>query len=231
MPHRSDPVTLLFHGHACWSITFADGRSLVLDPWTPGALGGALALPPLPDTFTWSASTHEHPDHDGGRSLSSALPLSCRARTERFSIDYWVAGHDEHGGRLRGGSVRVLDVRAGGIRIVHCGDLGERPAGAFLAWLRAPRVDALLTPVGGHYTLGADGAAELVARCQPRFALPFHASEDGCTLSELSSRRGFLARWPRWEERPQLSLSVPDSPDSTTTVVVLRRTSDAGSDG
>src|SRR5690606_14167799 len=95
------------------------------------------------------------------------------------------------------------DLRCGGLRVVHASDLGERPDGATLAWLRAPRVDVLLAPAGGYFTLGPDGFAELVERAQPRVAVPCHLADQGVRLPQLlpgAALRERLRAWPAGRE-------------------------------
>ena len=80
----------------------------------------------------------------------------------------------------------MIDIRVAGLRIVHCGDIGERPEGATLAWLRESPIDLMIVPIGGFFTLGADGAAELVERCSPYRALACHSSNDGLSFPQLA---------------------------------------------
>ncbi len=81
--------------------------------------------------------------------------------------------------------------------MVHCGDLGERPNGELLAWLKAAPIDVLCVPVGGYYTLGPDGAAELVAALSPRYAIPFHSKNDGLNDPKMAQVRDFLRRFQK----------------------------------
>jgi L-ascorbate metabolism protein UlaG (beta-lactamase superfamily) len=52
------------------------------------------------------------------------------------------------------------------------GDLGHIPGKAVLSQLEG--VDALLIPVGGHFTIDAAAACKLVQRLSPRVVIPMH---------------------------------------------------------
>jgi L-ascorbate metabolism protein UlaG (beta-lactamase superfamily) len=188
-------LRLRFHGHACFSIEAEDGARLCIDPYESGDFGGAVALPPLPNTFGAWIATHEHSDHNAGHTIPSAERLRAPCTWGAFSIERRSAWHDEFGGRLRGGATDLLRVTVDGCTVLHVGDLGERPTGDLLAWLIETPIDALIVPVGGYFTLGPDGAAELAALLRPRWVVPCHSADDGVRLSQLGPRAPFLARF------------------------------------
>lgn len=187
--------TIRFFGHACFSITAGDGSTLLIDPFRSGGFNGAMSCPALPDAFDYVVTTHDHDDHAAVHTVPGARVVGSPSQAGPFAIDHAVGAHDEHGGRLRGGLTRLLTISVDGQRVVHLGDLGERPCGALLASLRQRPIDALLVPTGGYFTLGADGAAELCALLQPRFVIPCHSADDGLLLPELDSAARFLERF------------------------------------
>lgn len=176
------------HGHACVSVTFQDGRRLCLDPYESRGFGGAMHLAPLPDHFAWVACTHAHTDHAAVHTIPSAVRISTPfvEPSGLFALQGRLAPHDEHAGRLRGGLVELLWLRVGATSVLHLGDLGERPGGATLRWLTGRPVDVLVGPAGGHFTLGADGFAELVALVRPRIAVACHTWDDGGRFAEVA---------------------------------------------
>lgn len=199
-------------GHACFDVALPDGRRLVVDPYQAGDFGGRIALQPLVDAFDLVASTHPHRDHAAFDAVPSARRVAPPYADPGLQLTSRVAAHDELGGRLRGGLIELLDLRAGGVRVVFCGDLGERPVGATLQWLCAPRVDVLVVPVGGYFTMGADAAAELVAMARPKVVIPCHAQGDGATFEELQSAERFVRRLGAPNEHERLdAFAVPDA--------------------
>lgn len=226
-----------FHGHACFELEAADGTRLCVDPYEAGGFGGAVALPRLPDHFHAWVATHAHPDHDAGHEIPAATRVhvdALRPGTSPrpgapgetsfgpFRIEALRAFHDEFAGLLRSGTTDLLRVTADGTTFVHVGDLGERLVGPALDWLAAVPIDALAVPVGGYFTLGPDGAAELTALLRPRFALPCHASDDGVELAPLGDRARFVERFSRTESRRELDLSQPRDHDRTSVVLLSR---------
>lgn len=183
-PDQPPALHLTFYGHACFSLE-AGRTTLLLDPYESGALGGAVALPPLPDQFDYVASTHLHVDHSATHTVPSADVLEGEGVAGPFHVERCTAFHDEYRGALRGGTTDVLRIRVNGVTVVHLGDLGERPTGALLDWLRQIPIDALLVPVGGYFTLSPLGAREVVRLLQPRIAVPCHSADDGVTLPQL----------------------------------------------
>jgi L-ascorbate metabolism protein UlaG (beta-lactamase superfamily) len=67
-----------------------------------------------------------------------------------------------------------------GLRLVHLGDLGHVLDPETVAAIG--RVDVLLVPVGGTYTIGAPAADEVVRSLSPRLVVPMHFSNDRCTM-------------------------------------------------
>ena len=59
-----------------------------------------------------------------------------------------------------------------GLRIAHLGDLGHIPTPAQVRELG--RVDVLLLPVGGYYTIDAAEAAQVRQLIRPRLTIPMH---------------------------------------------------------
>ncbi|MEE8156389.1 MAG: MBL fold metallo-hydrolase, partial [Phycisphaerales bacterium] len=80
--------------------------------------------------------------------------------------------HDDQSGNRRGNNAMFL-VAADGVRILHCGDLGQtkltedqlRQIGS---------VDVLLVPVGGVYTVDGEQATGIVDQINPRYVVPIH---------------------------------------------------------
>ncbi len=154
-------MKLTYLGHACFLLESKDG-SAVFDPYAPNYIDG-LTLPELcADTVLCS---HGHGDHN----YSAAVTLT--GRVPSFKLSYIDSFHDECLGRKRGKNlITVID--AEGLRIVHCGDLGHKLGDAELSALG--RVDVLMIPVGGVYTVDAAAAKEIAEQISPRIVIPMH---------------------------------------------------------
>ena len=189
-------IRLRFYGHACFGLFRGDEPLLCLDPFEPGSLGGSVALAAPPDIFRHVFCSHEHVDHSAVHIVPAAERVHAPFQRGDLRITGRVASHDEFGGRLRGGAVVVARIEVASVVVIVCGDLGERPTDALLDWLRAIPTDVLITPVGGHFTLNADAAAEMASLVSPRYLVPCHSADDGVRLAELAGRSVWESRWP-----------------------------------
>lgn len=221
-------VELVFWGHACFGI-HVDGQPLLLiDPFDPRGLAGVAGPPPIPLPYPYLIASHEHSDHAAFHTQPNAQLLHAPCPLPSGgSIDRRIVAHDEFGGRLRGGTSQILDLRLHGVRIVHCGDLGERLQGDLLTWLQVPTPEVLIVPAGGYFTLGADGASELAAAVEATVTTFCHTQDDGLPLPPLAPQdviRKRVARWPSEAgDRLIVRRSSQHEKPTPTTVVWLRR--------
>ena len=154
-------MKLTWLGHSCFLVETAAGSAL-LDPYAPGSVPG-LRLPEL--TADLVLCSHGHRDHG----YREGVKLS--GREPAFSVSTLDTWHDDRGGALRGpNTVHILE--AEGLRLAHLGDLGHMLSPEQIAALG--RVDILLIPVGGHYTIGPDTAAELAKAVGAGVTVPMH---------------------------------------------------------
>jgi len=148
-------------GHSCFLVETAAG-SAVLDPYAPGSVPG-LTLPQLAADLV--LCSHGHGDH------GYAQGVALSGRKPGFTVTAIPCFHDEQGGRLRGEN-RIHVIEAEGLRIAHLGDLGHPLSQEQLAALG--QLDVLLIPVGGHYTIGPETAAETAKAVGARITVPMH---------------------------------------------------------
>ena len=174
-------MKITWYAHSCFLVETADG-SAVLDPYAPGSVPG-LSLPPLEADLV--LCSHEHSDHnyrDGVKRSGQETKLHIE-RIETF--------HDEKQGALRGpNTIHVLE--AEGLRLAHLGDLGHMLSEEQIAALG--RVDILLIPVGGYFTIGPDTAAELAEKLRPAITVPMHYRGAGFGYEVIGPVEDFLCR-------------------------------------
>lgn len=154
-------IKIIWHGHACFEV-ITEAGSVVLDPYSDGSVPGLAPLSLAADAVLCS---HEHGDHnnrDGVRLSGKHCGL------EVSYLDTW---HDDERGARRGPN-RIHILKAEGMTAVHLGDLGCNLTQDELTQLKQP--DVLMIPIGGHYTIDAAQAAEIIGQLQPRVVLPMH---------------------------------------------------------
>ena len=154
-------MKLIWHGHSCFSVV-TDAGTAVFDPYDDGKVPG---LAPLSLTADAVYCSHEHHDHNA----RDKVALS--GREPGFTVEAVPSFHDERLGLLRGrNTIHILS--AEGLRVAHLGDLGHRLKGSALDKLRG--VDALLLPVGGHFTIGPETAKDVADAVGARVVIPMH---------------------------------------------------------
>ena len=113
------------------------------------------------------------------------------ARTQHaIQVTSIPAWHDDTEGRQRGANTLFL-IEVDGVRIVHCGDLGQ-PALTDKQLAALGEVDVLLIPVGGVYTVDGTQAADIVRQVRARIVVPIHYKTPNLVY-DLQPVQGFLA--------------------------------------
>jgi len=182
----SGSVAIRWHGQACVTLISPGGVTVLVDPFDESI---GHRLPEVePDVVV---TTHDHYDHanvDGVRGRPRVL-RGLTAEGQWAAIDETVGDvrirtvgtwHDEvHGGK-RGLNNLVL-VDTGGMRIVHCGDLGHVLTDEQVQ--AVGQVDVLLIPAGGVYTLPPHEARTVIGQLAPRRAvIPMHFQTEPLAL-------------------------------------------------
>ena len=172
-------MKLIWNGHSCFTIQSEDG-TLVLDPYQDGSVPG---MSPLSLTADLVLCSHEHRDH-GARET-----VALTGRTAAFQVDRLDTFHDDSQGSQRGkNTIHILSSQ--GLRVAHLGDLGCFPTPEQMD--RLMRLDALLLPVGGYYTIDAQQAHELVRALRPRVVVPMHYRSDSFGFDVIARLEDFL---------------------------------------
>ena len=172
-------MTITWYGHACFKLDSACG-SIVFDPYAPGKVPG-WELPALrADKVLCS---HGHRDHDYAEGVTPTGRAYSGAVTKIASF------HDDKGGALRGENTITL-VETEGVRVVHMGDIGCQLSAEQIAALG--RVDVMMIPVGGHYTVDAAEAWEIVQAVKPGVVIPMHYRGRGFGFPVIGKVEPFL---------------------------------------
>ncbi len=195
-------------GHACFLLESACG-SIVFDPYAPGKVPG-WELPALrADTVVCS---HGHADHNWAEGVA---PTGGAFTGEILRIPSF---HDDRGGALRGENTITL-VEAEGLRAVHMGDIGCALTAEQIAALG--RVDVLMIPVGGHYTVDAAQAREIARSLGAGIVIPMHYRGRGFGYAVTGTVEPFLKLAGHVKEIDGMSYTV-DPADAPATIVFRR---------
>ncbi|NLG67788.1 MAG: MBL fold metallo-hydrolase [Actinobacteria bacterium] len=213
-------MRLTWYGHSSFLVEASDGTRIILDPYRAGAYE-ELSYAPIDDHADVVLASHDHDDH-GAVDTIAGNPITAIHPREMQVGAVTITGiptkHDEAGGSRRGeNTVMVLD--DAGFRLVHLGDLGHPLNAAEQA--AVGRVDVLLIPVGGFYTIDARVAADVVSALRPTAVVPMHYRTDRVT-SPIVGVDDFLATQERVIEvgSPTLELDAGSLPKERTTYVL-----------
>ncbi len=197
-------MKITWYGHACFGVE-SEGYRVVLDPYEKVKGYGPLHL-----TANEVLCSHNHYDHN----YRAAVAVT--GTKSPFRIATVATWHDDQGGRLRGmNTVHIL--RAEGLTAVHLGDLGHRLKRDQAAPLL--RCDVLMVPVGGTYTIDADGAKAVVEDLQPRIVVPMHYRRGSLGFDNIAPLEKFLALFPAEEIHELDGSSFTVTPELSGVVV------------
>ena len=165
-------------GHACFMVEH-DGYRVVIDPLcdVPGCRNTSAEAEEV-------LCSHDHFDHNYRKGVTLQL-----GKDSPFTVETVKTFHDDKSGTLRGdNTIHIL--RAGGMKLVHLGDLGHPLSDAQTESLRG--CDVLLIPVGGTYTVDAQGAKEIIETVKPQCVVPMHVKTRRCPYP-IAPMSDFLA--------------------------------------
>ena len=166
-------------GHASFMISSDTGTSIITDPYTTG---GSLSYGEITETADIVTVSHGHGDHNNARAVGGNPVLVNRAgTTEAKGIKFKgiPTYHDEAGGSARGNNI-IFCFEMDGIRVCHLGDLGHQLNAQQIAELG--KIDILLIPVGGYYTIDARVASQVADKLAPGVIIPMHFKTAKCDL-------------------------------------------------
>ena len=161
-------IRVQWFGHSMWKI-WTDDVSIVIDPFEDIGY-------PMPTNLTADivTSSHAHYDHNnfalltGNPQIIDSKGVFEILGVKIKAIPTW---HDNVKGE-RAGSNLMMKFELAGKTIVHCGDLGHDLSKAALDEIG--KIDVLMIPVGGYYTIDAETAKKIVQNLKPDIVFPMH---------------------------------------------------------
>jgi L-ascorbate metabolism protein UlaG (beta-lactamase superfamily) len=173
-------MKIKYLGHSAFLITSESGARIVMDPYESGGYDGAIGYGKIEGPADIVCLSHDHADHAYVDDLTGT-PQEVLGSGSRTVKDINITGvatyHDDEGGVERGDNT-VFKIEVDGINICHVGDLGHDLNERQVAEIG--EVDLLLTPVGGMFTIDAEGAGRLCATLEPKALIPMHFKTPKC---------------------------------------------------
>lgn len=181
-------MLITYHGHAQFAIELSDGFTIITDPYD-----AHVGYPMQEYACDAVLVSHSHGDHAYTQKLTGHFATISEKGVFHLAPDVRVTAipsvHDEAGGAKRGPNL-IMKLEAEGLSLVHLGDQGDQLTREQITALG--RVDILMIPVGGFYTIDAEGAKAIVDQLQPRVVIPMHYKTQ------------VNADWPIADEKPFL---------------------------
>ncbi len=173
-------MTIKWYGHSCFLMTTEKGLRILTDPCDEST--GYRLSNIMADVVTIS---HDHFDHNYFAAVSGE-PVCINQPGEYTVGEVNIAGfpvwHDDQKGALRGENIIYLyDVE--GMRIAHLGDLGHMLEEDTLRAMG--KVDVLLAPVGGTYTIDHTVACAIANATHTSVLIPMHYKTDALNMDLL----------------------------------------------
>ena len=164
-------------GHATFSITTDSGTKIITDPYN---IDERITYSEINEPADIVTVSHDHFDHNNVASVKGN-PEVVKGNAEVKGITFKGIStyHDEAGGSKRGNNV-ILCFEADGMNVCHLGDLGHLLNDQQLADMG--KVDVLLIPVGGFFTIDAETASKVCDQIKPRVIIPMHFKNDKCSF-------------------------------------------------
>lgn len=166
-------------GHSCFLITSQNVTKIVTDPYNE-----TIGKLPLIEADIVTIS-HNHGDHNHIKGIGGNPILICEEGnfTEKnITIKGILTYHDNESGKKRGNNI-VFCFHMDGVSICHCGDLGHLLSEEQLKDIG--KVDVLLIPTGGKFTIDSKTAVLVTNQINPTIAIPMHYATKKLSLMGL----------------------------------------------
>ncbi len=176
-------------GHASFLITSDAGIKIITDPY---ATTPTVTYDEIKESADIVTVSHEHGDHNNVAAVGGNPEVVRGVVTKGIKgirFNGMLTYHDDAGGSKRGNNT-IFCFEVDGIRVCHLGDLGHPMSDRQVAELG--KVDILLIPVGGNYTIDAKVASEVCNRLQPKVIMPMHYQNERCPNFPVAGVGDFL---------------------------------------
>ena len=175
-------MKIKWYGHAAFQITTEKGIRIIIDPYEPGSFSGALSYGKIEDEADIVLTSHDHADHNYTKDIKGKYNHISKAgdhEIKDIKIKAIPCFHDSLGGK-KGGSNLIFVITADGLNLVHMGDIGHSLDPELLK--KIGKVDILLLPVGGFFTIDAAMAQKIMNDIKPGVTVPIHYKTQKCNF-------------------------------------------------
>ena len=158
-------------GHAAFLITAEDGTKIITDPYT---VEGGIAYGEIKESADIVTVSHGHGDHNNSAAIKGnpqVLNKPGSKKIKGIQIRGFSSFHDDVSGAKKGANV-IFCFTVDGMNLCHLGDLGHTLENKVVAEIG--KIDILLVPVGGFFTIDAATATGVSNTLKPKVIIPMH---------------------------------------------------------
>jgi L-ascorbate metabolism protein UlaG (beta-lactamase superfamily) len=207
-----------FLAHASFLITSESGIRIITDPYE---VSPTISYGTIKDSADVVTVSHGHGDHNNVAAVQGnpqVVNKPGKSTVKGIEFKGIATYHDEEKGKARGNNI-IFCFKVDGLNVCHLGDLGHKLDEKQRA--EVGKVDVLLTPVGGFFTIDARTAAEVSNQLGAKVIIPMHYSTAKCKLpikgvDDFLKGKGNVTRTNKSETEFK-----PDSLPATSQIVVL----------
>ena len=185
-------MKIKWYGHAAFKIITDKGVKIIIDPYQSGAIGGALSYGKISEEADIVLTSHDHDDHNYTKDIKGTFTQIKKPGPHNVKdviIKAVPTHHDPSKGKERGDNLVFL-IETDGLRLAHMGDLGHKLEKGTLEEIG--KVDIVLLPVGGFYTIDASEATRVMNDLKPSIVIPMHYKTKKCNFP-IASVDEFIA--------------------------------------
>lgn len=180
-------MTITWFGQSCFRIECKEG-SVLIDPFDKTV---GLKVPRVKDDLI--LVTHPHYDHnnlEGVEGETFVISNPGEYEIKGIHVQGISSFHDKAQGEERGMNT-IYRIKAEDMVVCHMGDFGEGKLSDEQVEAIGD-IDILMVPVGGHFTIDAKEAVEVISQIEPKVIIPMHYKVPGLTIKELEGPEKFI---------------------------------------
>lgn len=165
-------IKVVHVGHSCFIIKNGEEK-VIIDPYDDSIGYPSIQQLTNLNYINYILVSHDHYDHN------CVENIELLEKADTFKIEKIDSFHDNQQGTIRGPNI-IHVIEAYGIRVCHLGDLGHLLTDEQIK--KIGKVDVLLIPVGGTYTIDHTEAVEVIKQLNPTTVIPMHYKTDETKL-------------------------------------------------
>ncbi len=211
-------MKIKFLGHAAFLLTSDSGVNIITDPYKPGCFDGGIKYGVINESADIVTISHDHDDHNETNLKGNPTFIRKNGTSDikGIKIEGFDSFHDTNQGKDRGKNI-IFNMAIDGINVVHLGDLGHELSAD--AVKNIGKVDILLVPVGGFFTIDALTAEKIVNALSPKIVIPMHYKTEKCGFP-IAALESFTKGKETLHKGDEFEIKAADIPQKIQIVVL-----------